>query len=402
MPAATAERKKQARIATSTIFFISGWILSSWVSRIPTITDKLDLSNGVTGIALMSIAAGSILAFPNVGRLVAKRGSAPVAIVSTLILICALPLIGLAPHVLLLMPLLFCMGIGNGGMEVSMNSQGVEVERFLGTNIMSSLHGFYSLGAFAGAGVGAGFAALDVVPVAHYLVVSTIGLIALFAVKGWLVPDLEHEPIPGEEAPSFAIPPRALWVLGMVAFSAAVCEGAIADWSGLYLDDGLKTSAGFAALGFASFQLAMLIGRFSGDNLVRRFGPVKIARRGGLIAGTGLAIAIGIGRPIPTLIGFMAAGIGLAVAFPLAMSAAGNYPGLPSGRSVASVATVGYIGFLAGAPILGWFAELTSLRVMMFGVAMLCFMVAIFADATKAATPGHGETSGAIIPAEIA
>ncbi|MGH2550868.1 MAG: MFS transporter, partial [Thermomicrobiales bacterium] len=229
-----------------------------------------------------------------------------------------------------------------------------------------------------------------------------LGLIALFVVKSGLIPDEAHHAIEGEPAPSFAIPPRALWVLGMVAFSAAVCEGAIADWSGLYLDDGLETSAGFAALGFAAFQLAMLIGRFSGDEMVRRFGPVKIARRGGLVAGTGLAIAIAIGMPIPALVGFMAAGIGLAVAFPLAMSAAGNYPGLPSGRSVASVATVGYIGFLAGAPILGWFSELTSLRVMMFLVAALCFMVAIFADATKAATPGHGSESGALIPAEIA
>ncbi|CAN5568897.1 MFS transporter [soil metagenome] len=402
MPPATAERKRQARIATSTIFFISGWVLSSWVSRIPTITDKLDLSNGVTGIALMSIATGSILAFPNVGRLVAKRGSAPVAIVSTLILLLSLPLIGVAPHVLVLMPLLFCLGIGNGGMEVSMNSQGVEVERFLNRNIMSGLHGFYSLGAFAGAGAGAGFAALDIEPVLHYCIVSALGLIALFAVKSWLIPDEAHQAVEGEPAPSFAIPPRALWVLGMVAFSAAVCEGAIADWSGLYLDDGLGTSAGFAALGFAAFQLAMLIGRFSGDGMVRRFGPVKIARRGGLVAGTGLAIAIAIGMPVPALIGFMAAGIGLAVAFPLAMSAAGNYPGLPSGRSVASVATVGYIGFLAGAPILGWFSELTSLRVMMFAVAALCFMVAIFADATKAATPGHASESGALIPAEIA
>jgi len=175
----------------------------------------------------------------------------------------------------------------------------------------------------------------------------------------------------------------------------------MADWSGLYLDDHLKTSAGFAALGFASFQLAMLIGRFTGDELVRRFGPVNVARRGGILAGTGLAIAIAIGSPLPSLVGFMAAGLGLAVAFPLAMSAAGNYPGLASGRSVASVATVGYIGFLAGAPTLGWFAELTSLRVMMFGVALLCFMVAVFAPATKSATAGHTETGGAVVPAEI-
>jgi fucose permease len=401
MPEATPERKRQARIAGSVIFFLSGWILSSWVSRIPTITDKLNLSNGVTGVTLVAIAVGSILTFPRAGRLVARRGSSPIAIAATAILVLSLPLVGLAPHVLILMPLLLLLGVGNGGMEVSMNSQGVEVERFLGTNIMSSLHGCYSLGAFAGALVGAGFAALDIAPVVHFTIISATGLIALLVVKSGLIPDAAHE-VTDASAPSFVLPPRALWVLGMVAFSAAVCEGAIADWSGLYLDDGLDTSAGFAALGFAAFQLAMLIGRFSGDELVRRFGPVMVARRGGLVAGVGLGIAIAIGLPIPTLVGFMAAGIGLAVAFPLAMSAAGNYAGLPSSRSVASVATVGYIGFLAGAPTLGWFAELTSLRVMMFGVSLLCFLVAIFAGATKGATPGHAEASGAIIPAEIA
>ncbi len=132
-----------------------------------------------------------------------------------------------------------------------------------------------------------------------------------------------------------------------------------------YLKNELGMSAGFAALGFASFQLAMLIGRFSGDSMVQRFGPVSIVRRGGLIASVGLGIAIIIGLPVPTLVGYMAAGLGLATAYPLAMSAAGNFKGLPRGQSVASVATVGYTGFLVGAPILGWVAEITSLTVTM-------------------------------------
>ena len=387
----TADRKRHARLAISAIFLVNGMVLATWVSRIPTIIDKLDLGNGATGTALMAIAAGSMIAFPIVGRLLLRRSSASMTIAFALILAAALPGAALAPSVYLLIPALLLLGFGNGGMDVAMNSQGVEVESAAGINIMSSLHGFYSLGAFAGAGIGAGAAAIGVSPILHFSIVTVIGLATILFVRTWLVPDAPTAHQHHDQAPAFAIPPRALWLLGLVAFSAAVCEGAIADWGGLYLKNELGTSAGFAALGFASFQLAMLIGRFAGDGMVRRFGPVSVVRRGGLVASVGLGIAIIIGLPVPTLVGFMAAGIGLATAYPLAMSAAGNFKGLPRGQSVASVATVGYTGFLAGAPILGWVAEITSLTVTMGVVTLLCLLVAVFASATQGAGAGHAD-----------
>jgi MFS family permease len=156
-------------------------------------------------------------------------------------------------------------------------------------------------------------------------------------------------------------------------------------------------------LGFTSFQLAMLIGRFSGDKLVYRFGPVAMVRRGGLIASVGIAIALMIGLPVPTLLGFMAAGLGLATAYPLAMSAAGNFKFLPRGQSVASVATVGYTGFLAGPPVLGWIAHITSLTWTIGVVSLLCLLVAVFADATRDAGVGHADdpaVAAGTVPAE--
>jgi fucose permease len=152
----------------------------------------------------------------------------------------------------------------------------------------------------------------------------------------------------------------------------------------------LGTSGGFAALGFAAFSVAMLAGRFSGDALVRRFGAPRLVRTGGALAAIGLGIAVALDQPAVMLLGFSAVGLGLSVVYPLVFSAAGNHPDLPRGRAVASVATAGYGGFLAGPPILGWIAELTSLRAIMALIVLLAALVALLAGATRSAQTSRG------------
>ena len=159
----------------------------------------------------------------------------------------------------------------------------------------------------------------------------------------------------------------------------------MADWSGLYLRDVLETSSGVAALGFAAFSMAMLVGRFTGDALVRRFGAPRLVRAGGVLAALGLGIALLINQPISMLLGFAAVGLGLSTVYPLVFSAAGNHPTVSAGHAVASVATVGYSGFLAGPPILGWLAELTSLQAMMWLIVLLAALTAVLASATRSA-----------------
>ena len=380
----TSSRQRTAWIAIAAVFFVNGVTIASWISRIPTITDRLDLSPGQVGTALMALAAGALVAFPITGRLVDTRSSATTVMLFALIVVLALPFVGIAAHLLLLILALLALGFGNGGMDVSMHAQGIEVERFAGRGIINSLHGFYSLGAFAGAALGAGAAHLDVPPLVHFLGVSVLGLVILWRVHRWLIPDTK-DPRQGESAPAFALPPRSLWLLGALALSASVSEGAMADWSGLYLRDVLETSSGVAALGFAAFSVAMLAGRFSGDALVRRFGAPRLVRTGGALAATGLGVALFLNQPAVMLLGFAAVGLGLAVVYPLVFSAAGHHPDLPRGRAVASVATVGYGGFLAGPPILGWLAELTSLRAIMGAIVILSACVALLADATRSA-----------------
>ncbi|MBW3632840.1 MAG: MFS transporter [Chloroflexi bacterium] len=376
--------RRLAWLAIAAIFAVNGVTFGSWISRIPSITDRLDLSPGQVGIALMAIAAGALVAFPLTGRLVDTRSSATTVLLFAVIMVVALPFISIAPHLLLLILALLVFGFGNGGMDVSMNAQGIEVERFAGRSIINSLHGCFSLGAFVGAALGAGAALLNLPPLVHFLVISALGLIVLGWVHRWLIPDTK-DPRQGAPAAAFSLPPRSLWLLGTLALCASVGEGAVADWSGLYLREVLHTSSGFAALGFAAFSVAMLVGRFTGDMLVRRFGAPHLVRYGGALAALGLGIALVLNQPVVMLLGFAAVGLGLSIVYPLVFSAAGNHPTLPRGQAVASVATVGYGGFLAGPPILGWLAEFTSLRAILALIVVLAAMTALLANATRSA-----------------
>jgi MFS family permease len=387
-----ADRAHRARIAVSAAFLCNGLILAAWISRIPTITDDIGLSSGDTGTAFMGIALGAIAIFPFAGRLVSTYSSSNVVLASGLILAATMPFAAFASNVYLLFAVLFIAGIGVGGTEVSMNSQGVEVERYGRKNIMSSLHGFYSVGAFAGAGVGAGLAALDVSPKIHLAGVCLFCAMVYTWSRRWMIPD-SPESQGSSPPPTFAIPPRSLWLLGLVGIAVAVAEGGIADWGGLYLNDELHRSAGFAALGFAVFQLSMLTFRFLGDRLVARYGAVAVVRGGAIIATGGLAFGIGSHAAYPALLGFMLAGAGVAVAFPLVFSAAANRPNISSGQSVAAISTLAYTGFLAGPPVLGWFAELTSLRAMFGVIVLLCALVIFIAGAVEGAGEFNHETA---------
>jgi MFS family permease len=382
-PALTQHRYR-ARRAISIVFFINGMTLAAWISRIPTITDRLDLSNAQVGMSLMAIAGGALVAFPLSGKRISTHSSRNALTIFSCILIGALPFIGLATNLWMLIPILFCLGFGNGGMDVAMNAQGVEVERFYGRPILSTLHGFYSLGAFAGAGLGAIAAGISLHPFPHFIISAVLAAIGLRYVQTTLVDDApDHRALEAE--PTFAFPPRALWFLGAVVLAAAVGEGAMADWGGLYLKNHLDTSGSTAAFGFAMFSLAMLLGRFSGDVMVAKFGPINVVRYGGLAAGAGLAAGVLVDRPWSAIVGYCAVGFGLAAAFPLVFRAAAHHPTIAQGRAVAAVATIGYTGFLAGPPILGWIAEWTSLRVLMIAVAVLCVVCAVCASATRTA-----------------
>ncbi|MCA9874272.1 MAG: MFS transporter, partial [Anaerolineales bacterium] len=345
-------------------------IMANWVSRIPQIQTTLAMSDGTLGLVLLWLAVGVLVALSMAGGLIARFGSRTVTIGGALLLAATMLPLGMMPNPPALSFNLFLFGGAMSLMDVAMNAQGVGVEKTLKRPVMSSFHAAYSIGGFVGAMMGAAIASLGIAPNLHFVMVAILfSIVTLLA-----APALQRIEIPDRSAPSepvFRLPDRIIWPIGAVAFCSAIGEGAMSDWSGVYLKSVVGTTAAAAAYGYAAFSLTMTVGRLMGDYLTTRSSPALLVRVGGAIASLGVLLAILVPQVGPVLLGFAAVGAGLSIVVPLAFSVAGNVPGLPSGAAIAGVATIGYAGFLAGPPIIGLLAELTSLRIALLVVMLL-------------------------------
>ena len=367
-----------ARLAVLGIFFLNGLALASWFVRIPSVQEKLVLSEGLLGIALLGAAVGALAAMPATGWLVARLGSRPVVAVTALLLSLSLTLPALAPDLVLLVVSLVMLGASNGALDVSMNAQAVAVEKRYGRPIMSSFHAAFSLGGLAGAASGGVVAALGVGVLPHLASVAALTAVAaVVAYRAMLPAGADRSEDAGE--PAFARPTRALAGLGIISFCVLLGEGAMADWSAVYLNGPLGTGPGFAAAGYAAFSVAMAAGRLFGDRLAERFGPVWLVRAGAAVAAAGLGLSLAVGDPLFALIGFASAGVGFSIIFPAALSAAGRTKGTAAGPAIAAVATAGYFGFLIGPPSIGFVAELAGLGGALYIVVALSAAIVLLA-----------------------
>lgn len=369
----------RARWALAFVFLINGSVIGSWAPHIPLIKERLALDPALLGTALLGMAVGGLLAMPLTGGLVARFGSAAVTRAALLLCAPALLLPVLAPSLPALMLALMLFGATHGVVDVAMNAHGVAVERRLGRPVMSSYHGMFSLGGLLGAGLG-GLVLGMTTPSAHALLVALGCTAASLAVLPGLLPSSIDV---GASGPAFVRPRRGTLGLGALAFLALMGEGAILEWSGVFLREDLATSPSFAALGFAAFSAAMAIGRFSGDALRARVGAVRLSRASGVLAAGGLATGLALGSPWAALAGFACAGLGLANLVPILFGAAGRLPGEAPATSIAAVATLGYTGFLAGPPLMGFVAQLAGLTASMAVIALACGVLALGASGTR-------------------
>ena len=369
---------RAARWAVMAVFLVNGIALGNWFPRIPAVQRKLELGEGALGLALLGTAVGAIVAMPVAGGLIARFGSRPVTRTAVVALCLCLPLPALSPNLALLTLALVAVGAGNGALDVAMNAQAVAVERRYRRPIMTTFHGVWSLGGLLGAAMAGGAAGLGVEPGPHLLGVAAILVLVAAVVSRPLLPAAVDAVGAG---PAFARPSRALAGLGVVAFGVLLGEGAIADWSAVYLRDTLETSAGLAAAGYAVFSLTMAAGRFTGDALTARLGPVAMVRGGSALAAVGLGLGLLANNAVAALIGFACVGAGLASSFPVVLSAAGRTRGIAPGPALAAVSTAGYGGFLAGPPMIGFAAEAVGLRGALGLVALLCAAVVGLAGA---------------------
>ena len=364
-----------ARVAVSAAFLIHSTVSGTWAPRLPAIKESLGLSDGELGTALVGLAVGLLIGTRVAGAPVDRFGSRPVMRVGFPLLAATLVLPGLADSLVTLFLALFVLGLASGALDVAMNAQGIEVERALGRPILSGLHGLWSVGLGIGAGVAALAAASAADPLEHFAVVAAVLAVAsLVAMRGLLAARLVAvgEPDEGIDVPWTP----ALVLLGVIAFCSFVGEGTASDWSAVYMTQELGSSPALGAVAFAAFAVTMAIARFAADPLRGRLGNVVLVRGGSLIAAAGLGLALLAHEPAAAIAGFALLGLGLAPVVPIAFSAAGDLDPRATGRLVGRVATLGYVGSVAGPIMIGWLAEATSLRTSLGLVVLLSLAIA--------------------------
>jgi len=367
--------ESRARWAVAAIFLANGFVVGSWAAQIPLVKERLSIGHDELGLALFAMAAGALCAMALGGAAIARFGSAAVVSASALVCFAAFPLAIFAPALALLLPAAFVFGAANGLLDVAMNAHGVMVESRIGRPFMSSFHGMWSLGGL----LGAGFSGLLLSIVAA----SAAALFASGLALAGAVPALLNLLPAGADSdrggPGFVLPDRATFALGALCFLAMTTEGAVLDWSALHLKDRLDLGAGVAATGFAAFAATMAAGRFVGDWLRARVAAVPLVRASAFLAAAGLAVALAAPMPALAVAGFAVVGLGMSNLVPIFISASARIPGHAPGTAIAAVATMGYVGFLAGPPVIGAVAEVTSLTLALALIVLACLLIGVSA-----------------------
>ena len=354
---------------------------SSLYARLPALQADLRLTDAKLGALLLATALGLLIAQPLAAAVAARTGSAPVTRASAVALGAVLPLPALAPTPATMGAALAALGACNGALDVAMNAQGIAVERRSPRRVYASFHAALSFGAVAGAAGAGAVAGLGVAPEFHLAALGAALAVTAFAASGPLL-------AAGLDAPAgaarLAAPSRALLALGLVAFCCLLAEGAVFDWSAVYLRRTLETSEATAAAGVAAFSLTMGLGRLVGDRLADRLGPVALARGGAGLAGASFALALLAATPPAAIAGFALLGAGLAAIFPLALAAASaRSPQAATAPAIAAVSTTGYLGLVCGPPMIGLLSGLVGLVGALGLLVVLCAVVVLLAHSVR-------------------
>jgi fucose permease len=367
-----------ARVAVSVIFFLHGVASGMWVSRIPAVQEQLGLSLATLGLALLGGGLGSLLAMLPMGVVISRAGSRRVALGAGLGASGAFVLLALADSGWTLFGALLVWGATIGTLDVAMNAQGSAIEQRRARPIMSSLHGLWSVGSMSGAAVGALLAALAISPRIQFLAAAPVLAIAVTVGTRRFVSDREQ----AAKRP-FVWPRGALLPLATMVFCAVAVEGAMFDWSGVFVRRTLDASEGIAAAAPTFFAAAMALGRLVGDPVTVRVSGPTLARGSAVLAAIGLGLVVV--APWAELVfgALMLVGLGLAVLVPLAFSAAGRSPSMPTSTAIAAVATVGYSAFLFAPPAIGLIAEQFTLRGSFVLLLLLLVVIVLLAPAVQ-------------------
>jgi MFS family permease len=370
------------RWAVSMFYFSMGLCFASWASRIPDIKIAMQLSEGSLGNILFALPLGQIAAMPFSGRLVTRFGSRNTVIFSVFLYSACLLLLGLANTPWTLAGALFLFGIFGNLANIAVNTQGVYTEVLFKRTIMSAFHGVWSFAGFTGALVGLGMLAMDMSPFRHFLLVLMIVIILIGFNYKFLI--RAKETIIAEKKKMFSKPDSALLWLGVIAFCCMASEGVMFDWSGVYFKEIIKAPGPLVILGYTSFMIMMAGGRFFGDRLIHRTGSKKIMIISGIMISSGLFTAVFFPYVIPATLAFMVVGLGVSTIVPTVYSMAGKNSTVPPGEALTIVSSVSFLGFLMGPPIIGYIAELSSLRYSFAFIGIFGILIAVIVSKIKA------------------
>ncbi len=353
-----------SRLAVTAVFVAHGLLFASWTAHIPNVKSALGLSDGTLGFALLGAPVGSVCAMALASYLLPRTGSRAVVQVALIGYCLTGPLVGIVGNLPALMGALLVWGAFQGSLDVAMNTQAIAVERSTGQMLMSGLHGSWSIGSFAGAGLGAAAVGKGITLTPQLLALGTIAL----AVAGLLTVRMLSDEARVQDADdtTTVVTPGSRWsggmmLLGAIAFASMLCEGATADWASVYLSGPLHAAGIVPGLGYATFAAAMLTVRLVGNRLLARYRLDRLLPILATVATVGLAVALLLRTTFAALIGFGCLGVGLASIVPAVFSAAGRIESLHAGTAVATVSAFGWAGFVVGPPVIGRLAALTSL-----------------------------------------
>ena len=372
--------------AVSAMFLANGFTMGAWAPQIPLLLPRHQIDESTLGLLILVLGLGAVTAMLFTGKLIARFGVRNVLRAFSLSIVPVLPAVAFSPNLTVLALAMAALGAMIGCMDVAMNANAVEVEKRLGRAIMSSSHGFWSLGGFFGGALGGWL-------LAHWgaegqaIWAATVAGVLILAAMPFLA---EDTPIPAPaagEVERATLLPRdaAIWVLGLLSLFTMVPEGAVLDWAALYLQQELGADVARSGLAFAFFSAAMAVMRFAGDRVRNRFGAVATLRWSGVLAAVGmLGASLAPTNPI-AIAGFFISGLGVANMIPILFSAAGNHPGLPRGAGIAAVTMMGYSGILVAPSTIGFVIEIVGFRLTYGVMAILLIVVSLLATRTAAA-----------------
>ncbi|WP_456786071.1 MFS transporter [Cellulomonas sp. P5_C5] len=387
-PPTVSTSTRRARAAVSAVFLVNAVLYANLVPRLPEIKDHLGLSNAALGTAIAAMPLGALLAGLLAPLLIQRLGSAAVASFGLVGLAVAVAAIPLAGGWAVLAGLFLLAGALDAIIDVAQNAHGFRVQRLYGRSIVNAFHGLWSVGAVLGGVIGSVAAGLAISLPAHIATTSVVfSIVAVVAYRFMLRGPEDTER--SEEAASEHTPATRslrhvagrtvlmLAALGVLAACGAFVEDAGSSWGALYLRGEVGVGAAAAGLAFVSLQVAMTIGRLTGDRVVDRFGQRRVARVGGVAIAIGMGLALAVPSLATTLVGFALAGLGVATLVPAVMHTADELPGLPAGVGLTVVSWLLRVGFLVSPTLVGVIADASSLRVALLGVVAAGVVVAL-------------------------